>query len=80
MRRSVESVAPVTLVPAAALRRDGERDVVFVYVDGLVERRAVSLGSRQGDRVEVRAGLRDGETVVVEGPEDLADGDRVDLQ
>jgi len=71
---------PVTrriLVPAAALRRDGGRDVVFVVGDGRVERRAVTLGARAGDEVIVEAGLRAGERVVVEGPQNLAGGDRV---
>ena len=35
------------------------------------------VGGRHGDRLEVIAGLSAGERVVVEGPADLADGDRV---
>jgi multidrug efflux pump subunit AcrA (membrane-fusion protein) len=50
---------------------------VFVVRGDRVERRAVSLGGTAGDRVEVVAGLRAGERVVVEPPEGLADGDRV---
>ena len=66
-----------TLVPSAAIRDDAGQPVVFVYAGGSLERRAVSLGSRRSDHVEVVAGLRIGEQVVVEGPEGLADGDRV---
>ncbi len=66
-----------TLIPATAVRRDRDRPVVFVFTSGAVERRAVRLGSRSGDQVEVLAGVRVGEQVVVEGPEDLSDGDRV---
>ena len=66
-------------IPAEALRRDGERDVVFVLAGDTVERRAVAV-ARRGDRVEIEAGLEVGEQVVVEGPDDLADGDRVRLE
>ena len=36
-------------VPKSALRRDGERDVVYVVHDGKVERRAIGLGARSDD-------------------------------
>ncbi|MCP4656805.1 MAG: efflux RND transporter periplasmic adaptor subunit [bacterium] len=65
------------LIPAAAVREDGERKVVFVLSGETVERRAVRLGPAQGDQVTVIAGLSAGQQVVVEGPDDLADGDRV---
>ena len=52
-------------IPSRALRRDGSQDVVYVVDGEVAERRAVRVGSRSGDRV------------VIEGPEDLADGDRV---
>lgn len=65
------------LVPRAAIRREGEQDVVYVVRQGHVERRAVRLGAAEGDPAEVLAGLSAGERVVVEGPADLADGDRI---
>ncbi len=70
-------VRPRLTIPAAAVRNDGERDVVYVLRGDAVERRAVKLGARDGDRVDVEAGLAAGDQVVVEGPDDLADGDRV---
>ena len=65
------------LVPAGAARSREDRDVVYVLRGDLVERRAVRLGADVGNQVEVVSGLTAGERVVVEGPEDLADGDRV---
>ncbi len=65
------------VVPKEALRKDGARDVVFVFVDGKVERRAVQAGSTSTDGVEIVAGLREGEWVVVAGPPSLADGQAV---
>ncbi len=61
-------------IPADGLRHDGDQDVVFVFKDGLLERRAVRVGVRQGEQVRILAGLAAGEEVVVEGPEELADG------
>lgn len=69
--------APAAVVPRAALRREGEQDVVFAVGEGAVERRAVSVGAAQGDDVTILAGLAPGERVVVRGPAGLKDGDRV---
>jgi RND family efflux transporter MFP subunit len=68
------------LVPRAAVREEGGGQVVFVYRDGRVERRAVRLGQARGTNQEVLAGLSDGEQVVVNGLEGLRDGLRVQIQ
>jgi cobalt-zinc-cadmium efflux system membrane fusion protein len=57
------------LVPVSAVLRDDE-NLPFVFVtkaDGSFERRRVDLGSRIGDRQEIRSGLTAGESIVVEG-------------
>jgi multidrug efflux pump subunit AcrA (membrane-fusion protein) len=54
--------------------------VVFLYLDGVLERRAVSLGATIGGDVEVTAGLSPGDKVVVAGPADLRDGQRAKLR
>jgi len=69
--------APRALVPQAAVRDDGARKVVFVVREGRLERRAVTLGASRGTDVEIMAGVSQGETVLVRGPEDLRDGQRV---
>ena len=69
----VSAVVGVT-VPAAALRREQGRDYVLVVTDGRLERRAVAARAGPGDSVTVSSGLAPGESVVVEGPGDLADG------
>ena len=68
---------PVTLVPKGALRTVGAAAFVFVVKDDVVERRAVQVGGADGDRVELRAGLRGGESVVMNPAETLADGSHV---
>ncbi len=55
----------VLLVSAAAIRRIGQLDIVDVAEDGLLRRRAVELGRRFGDDVEVLAGLAPGEHVAL---------------
>jgi len=66
-------------VPKSALRKDGDQDVVFVVKEKKAERRAVKVLNTQGDVVRLTAGVRDGEQVVVEGPE-LLDGDAVKVK
>jgi RND family efflux transporter MFP subunit len=68
------------LVPRPAVRQEGGSQVVFVYRDGRVERRAVRLGQARGNEQEVIAGLTDGEQVVVRGAEGLRDGQRVQVK
>ncbi len=64
----------VALVPKSAVKADGDQQIVFVVVDGLASRRAVRLGGADGDRLEVTAGLRAGERVVISPPPTLVDG------
>ena len=68
---------PVLLMPLAALRKEGDQSIAFVFGGEMVERRAVTVGEIRGELIVVEAGLRAGDNVVVVGPEDLADGDRV---
>ncbi|HQE45483.1 MAG TPA: efflux RND transporter periplasmic adaptor subunit, partial [Phycisphaerae bacterium] len=65
---------PSLTVPKAAVRHVDGRDIVWIVRDGKVERRAVKVGTEQGDRIAIEAGVSDGERVVVEGPDDLTDG------
>jgi len=64
-------------IPKAAVRQRDGRDIVWVVKDDRVERRAVTVGASRTDEVTIAAGLNGGERVVVEGPDNLADGDRV---
>jgi HlyD family secretion protein len=67
-------------VPKAALRTLDGRTVVFVLKQDRVERRAVRAGSEDGDQIELLSGVSAGEQVVVEGPPDLKDGDKVKIR
>jgi len=61
-------------IPSAAVRRDGEQDVVFVVRDHRAQRRAVTLGGASGDARLVLAGVSAGEAVVIDAPAGLRDG------
>jgi RND family efflux transporter MFP subunit len=62
-------VVPVTVVQTAP-------DHLFVYVeeDGRAVHRVVQPGERDGDLIEVRAGLREGDRLIVSGHRGLVDG------
>jgi HlyD family secretion protein len=74
------SSQPVTLVPKAAVREENGTQYVFVVRQETVERRAVQVGGSDGDRLEIRAGLRGGDRVVISPPPDLAEGRAIVVQ
>ena len=61
------------LVPAAAIRKEGGQDVVFVLKERTAQRRTVTLGGASGDSRQVLAGVSPGEAVIVEAPAGLKD-------
>ncbi|MDA1305695.1 MAG: efflux RND transporter periplasmic adaptor subunit [Acidobacteria bacterium] len=78
LREDDEQTAPTTqptaLVPKSAVRQDGDQPIVFVLTGETVDRRAVRVGGTDGDRIEIVAGLRAGERVVVAPPPTLTAG------
>jgi multidrug efflux pump subunit AcrA (membrane-fusion protein) len=65
------------LAPAAAIvSRDG-KTVAFVVQDETVSQRSVKVGRSLGDDREVLDGLAGGDSVVLDPPQRLSDGDRV---
>jgi len=68
------------LVPAEAVRPDGNDSIVFVVGDDKkVQRRGVTLGPDLAGQRRVVSGLRAGERVVLAPPPGLADGQAVRL-
>jgi HlyD family secretion protein len=70
----VQVAQSVTLVPQAAVQKDGESSYVFVVRQNTVERRAVKTAGTDGDRLEVVAGLKGGDQVVIAPPAELSEG------
>jgi RND family efflux transporter MFP subunit len=67
----------VAFIPKNAVRSDSNSPFVLLVHDGKVERRAVRLGAGRGTDVAVLAGLAPGDSLVVKGPDNLHDGDKV---
>lgn len=68
------------LVPKDAVRRDADKDVVFVVKDKKAQRRAVTLGGNVGEQRQVLGGVSAGESVVTEAPPELKDGASVEVK
>ncbi len=65
-------------IPKTAVRKDKNRDVVFLVTGGKVERRAVNVGGIDGDQASIVAGLSGGDKIIAKGPGGLKEGDRVE--
>jgi len=64
----MNATAPRPVVPSAAIVDDAGRPIVFVQREGeTFDRRAVTLGARSGDLVQIREGVKAGERVVTKG-------------
>ena len=77
----IQALEPVTrvLVPQAALQRDQRGDFVLVVTDKqLVEQRYIQTGDTHGTAIIVIEGLREGESVIVEGLQRVRPGVAVD--
>lgn len=66
--RHVESVAPLPVVPlAAVVQAEGQNYVYRETSTGVFDRISVTLGNRLGDQVGVIGGLKQGDRVVTDG-------------
>jgi len=76
----VKEAPGVVEVPASAVLRgqNGAKDAVWVVSSAKrAERRDITIGARGEDDVEVTQGLRTGETVVVQGVDDVTRGEQL---
>jgi HlyD family secretion protein len=72
--------APAILIPKSAVRDENGKKIVFLMKDDKAERRAVTLGADRGSDTEVIAGVTAGDTLIVKGPENLRDGQSVEIK
>jgi HlyD family secretion protein len=79
--READAAAPVaqamTLVPKGAVQSDNGASFVYLVQQDTVERRAIKTGGTDGDRLEVTAGLKGGDRVVISPPAGLAEGVKI---
>ena len=77
----IEALEPTlqVLVPQAALQRDQRGEFVLVVNDQqMVEQRYIVTGPQEGTAIVVEDGLREGESVIVEGLQRVRPGVPVD--
>ena len=74
------SAKPGVLIPQSALRDDAGKKIVMIVKGDKAERRAVTLGGNRGSDAEIVAGLTAGDQVIVRGPENLRDGQTVEVK
>jgi len=67
------------VIPRVALALDSIGDAVFVADGKAAARREVTLGVREGEYVEVVAGLSEGDPVVSVGQDSLTDGTPIEI-
>jgi len=77
-----ETIQNTMVVPATALLNsdEGGQKVLVVTKDSVAHERKVSVGLRQGDRVQILSGLQEGDQVVTSGGLGLDDKAKVTIQ
>ena len=68
------------LIPQQAVKEMEQRQVVFLFQEGRIAMRTVTLGDKRMSEVEVLEGLAPGDKVVVNGPAKLKDGQKVQIK
>ncbi|HEV3279403.1 MAG TPA: efflux RND transporter periplasmic adaptor subunit [Terriglobia bacterium] len=70
-------VKDALVIPAAALvtAGDGSTSVILAGADGKPQQKPVKTGIRQGDRLQITEGLREGDRVVTQGAFEIAQED-----
>jgi hypothetical protein len=72
--------ANVIPIPAGAVTKRDNADVVFVLADGVVHLRKVTIVDRTAAEVLVSSGLATGDSVITSGASDLQDGQKASTQ
>ena len=65
---------PAVVIPARAVKTAGDINSVFVIKEGIAREQFVQLGLLEGEMIQVKSGLIDGDRVAVTNIEQLRDG------
>ena len=65
---------PAVMIPAAAVRAEGDMNKVFVVKDGFASERLVQIGLLENDLIEIKQGVAEGESVATSNLNLLKDG------
>jgi multidrug efflux pump subunit AcrA (membrane-fusion protein) len=77
-----KTIPDAIVVPAVALltAQDGTTSVMVVGSDGKAHQKAVKVGVKQADDVQITDGLQEGEKVVTAGAYGLPDNSKIEIQ
>lgn len=62
------------MVPAAAVRTEGDINRVFIVRDGAAREQLVQTGLLEGDMIQIKQGVNEGDLVAISGLGELSDG------
>ena len=62
------------MVPAAAIKAEGDNNKVYVIKDGVAHERLVQTGLLEGDMIQIKQGVQEGEVLATSGFGQLQDG------
>jgi RND family efflux transporter MFP subunit len=62
------------MVPVAAVRTEGDLNRVFVVKDGAAREQLVQTGLLEGDTIQIKQGINEGDVVATSGLGELSDG------
>ncbi len=65
---------PAIMIPAKAVRSDGDQNIVFVVKDGVANERVVQTGLLENDMIEIKRGVLENEVVATTNVDKLSDG------
>ncbi len=74
VRILLPQTTPAILVPSHAVRTEGSTSRIFVIKDGIAQERLVQVGQQEGELVEVKGNIAEGEAVATGNVEQLSDG------
>ena len=78
--RTAAASAETIRIPARCVVTEGDVTSVWQATGGFARRAHVKLGRSSGAEVLVEEGLAGGETLVIDPPDDLVDGEPLDTQ
>jgi len=79
-KKDPNAIVPKAIIPLSAVRKEAGSQYVLLVKNDAVERRSVTLGTEHGTDVDVIAGVNVGDMLIVKGPEDLKDGQGVEIK
>ncbi len=74
VRIAQSEAKPTIMIPATAVKTEGDNNSVFVVKDGRAEQRTVTLGVLENDKIEVKQGVQENEAVITANLNQVYDG------